>query len=253
VPFNEFTFPDLKPLKLYTSIMNAKYQRMITDTQPHVREAHKYPFETSRYGNFEEHINSYILKSHVDTTTSLTVIDKAAIYTIPQAFDNTTQITVASQFVTNPDSVSDTLVRDYGHPFDRIIDGILQIRSEKMSGQSLEPAVTNEFNFIKDTNTGNVLGVLVRSPEPYNDPKTPAAVLSQTITAQRIDGMLVDPGFKVFFSKDNAKAFITKDDASLNIPLSGKLVVTFSFKLWDGFLYNDEGTPVTVEIDLTTL
>jgi hypothetical protein len=251
VPYNEITFPDLKPLKLYTAIMNAKYQRMNTDTQPHVREAHKYPFETSRYGNFEEHIKSYILKTQV--IASVEIIVKAAIYTIPQAFDSTAQINIASQFVTNPDSVADNLIQEYGHPFDRLIDGILKIRSDKMSGQSLEPAVTNEFNFIKNTNTGNVLGVLVRSPEPYNDPKLPASILSQTITAQWTDGILVDPGYKVFFSKDNAKAFITKDDASLNIPLSGTLKITFSFMLWDGFQYSNVGTPVDVEIDLSNL
>ncbi|MCX6312076.1 MAG: hypothetical protein NT084_10635 [Bacteroidetes bacterium] len=247
---NEITFQnDLLPLKLYTAIYNSRYKRVVTDTKTFVKEVHRYVFQTSRYGNFAEQINSYILRSHIDTNTSQLVIDKAAIFNVDQAFDNATQIAIATQFVTDPNTVSDSLIQQFSHPYDRLVDGILKIRSTNSPNQSLEPAVTNEFNFIKNTNTGNIIGVLVRCPEPFNDPKIPSAVLQTTLSLNVTIGNLNIPGFTVFFSKDNSKAFITNDDASLNMPVNGNYAFTFTYKQFDGNQYSTVGSAITVVIN----
>jgi hypothetical protein len=258
---NEITCDDLKPLKLYTAIMNGKYQRMVTDTEPFVREVHRYPFETSRYGDFTEQINSYILKSHIDTVTSLLVIDKAAVYHHEQLIVGA-DITIAQQFVLNPDSVSDNLLQEYAHPFDRIIDGILKVKRtltidapppNDIQTQPLPPAVTTEFNFIKNSDPAfnKLVGILLRSPEPFNDPKIPQAVLDTTILVEHTSTTSVmTTDYKLFFSKDKARVFVTKTSGSLDMPQTGTYKFTFSYKQFNGSTYATVGSPVDVIIEL---
>ena len=254
---NEITIPeDLKPLKLYTAIMNAKYKRVDTDTKAFVREVHRYSFETSRYGNFDEHINSYILKSHIDTVTSDLIIDKTAVYTHEQLFASG-DITIAQQFVINPDSVSDNLLQEYAHPYDRIMDGILKLKQSFLINsvtqtQPLPPAPTTEFNFIKDTDPSfdKLIGILLRSPEPFNDPKIPQSVLDTTILVEHTSPTsVVTTDYKLFFSKDKAKIFITKSDGSLNMPQAGTWKFTFNYMQFNGNAYVAVGTPVEVELE----
>jgi hypothetical protein len=246
---NEITFNDLLPEKLYTAIYNARFKRTLTDTKDLVREVHRHVFETSRYGDFEEQVKSYILKSHLDTNNNL-VIDKQAVFTLETSL-TASQLADAAQFVANPDSVADTLVQQFGHPYDRLIDGILSIRSSVNPSQSLEPAVCTEFNFIKDTVTGKTIGVLVRSPEPFNDPKMPSSVIQTTLSLTHTDlSNTITTSYKVFFAKDNAKAFITNDDASLDMPAAGECKFTFLYKQYDGAQYSTVGSPVDVIINL---
>jgi len=258
---NEITCDDLLPLKLYTSIFNGKYQRMVTDTSPFTREVHRYSFETSRYGNFEEHVNSYILKSHIDDLTSNLVIDKAAIYYHEQLISGS-DITIAQQFVLNPNSVSDSLIQEYAHPFDRIIDGILKLKQtltldvpppNNTQTQPFPPAVTTEFNLIKnsDPSFNKLVGILLRSPEPFNDPKIPGSVLDTTIVVEHTSTTsVVTTDYKLFFSKDNSRAFITKQNGSLDMPETGTYKITFSYKQFNGSTYATVGTAVEVFIEL---
>ena len=101
--------------------------------------------------------------------------------------------------------------------FDRLMDGALRMKS-------LHAAVTTEFNIIKDENTGNILGILVRNPEPFNDPKIPNSVLTQTL--KMFKGFILVPN--VIFSKDRSIAFITNN--SMNI---GAGIATFIFKYFE--------------------
>ena len=64
------------------------------------------------------------------------------------------------------DTLSNSLALKYQHLFDRAIEGIL-----KMS--PLDPAQSTEVNRIVNTNTGEVVALLVRNPEPFNIPKIP--------------------------------------------------------------------------------
>ncbi|MBK7129058.1 MAG: hypothetical protein IPM74_03635 [Crocinitomicaceae bacterium] len=258
---NEITCDDLLPLKLYTALFNGKYQRMVTDTTKFVREVHRYSFETSRYGNFTEHVNSYILKSHIDDLTSDLIIDKAAIYFHEQLISGA-DITVAQQFVINPNSVSDALIQEYAHPYDRIIDGILKVKQtltidapppNDLQTQPLPPAVTTEFNLIKnsDPSFNKLVGILVRSPEPFNDPKIPGAVLDTTILVEHTSTTsVVTTDYKLFFSKDNARVFITKQNGSLDMPDTGTYKITFSYKQFNGSVYATVGSPIDVLIEL---
>jgi hypothetical protein len=243
---------DLLPRKLYTAIYNGKYQRSVTDSQPFVREVHRHVFETSRYSNFTEQVNSYILQSHIDPITHLQVIDQISSFTILMAFSPGPKIALASQFVTDPNSVSDNLIQQFGHPYDRIMDGILQIKSTNSLNQSLEPAVCTEFNFIRDSNTGNLIGILLRNPEPFNDPKMPDAVLQTTLLVSYSTGSLISPviNFKLFFSKDNAKVFITNADASMTLPGAGIYTFSFSYIQFNGNQYTILGSPVVVTVTI---
>ncbi len=90
--------------------------------------------------------------------------------------------------------------------YDRLMFGGLKLRE-------LPPALTTEFNVIRYGN-GSIFGILVRSPEPFNDPKIPADELADTITC-------ISGGTPV----------ISEDCANVFIPLSSAGTLTFTFNL----------------------
>jgi hypothetical protein len=100
----------------------------------------------------------------------------------------------------------DPLVQEFADPFDRLVDGALKLGA-------IDPAQTTDFTIIQNvsssinTASSSTIGILVRNPEPFNDPKLPLGTLAQTLTLSFNGGPVTD--FVVLFSKDRAKAFIT--------------------------------------------
>lgn len=218
----------LEPLKLYTAIYNAVYRSSIM-TVSQKREVHRYGFQTSRFPDFISHINSYKLLVDAITNAILT----PAVYNISKVFAPAL-IAKAQQVLTGTLSNSDILHQEAAIPFDKLIDRIFELKE-------LEPAENLQFNLIINTTTNNILGILLRSPEPFNDPKTPFVDLEDTIQ------MEVDPSgtgnsygptsdFMVLFSKDKANALITNSDFSMNVP-AGIHRFTFRYKLFNGQAY----------------
>lgn len=203
-----FDVPELIPLKTYTALFNARFKKQSVSSFTN-REVHRYVFATSRYANFEEQINSYI------TLTEYDKINPALITHQEKAFyDMTLNLNAAD--VARVQSVlsgsdPDALKTQFIHLYDRLMDGGFRLTAQ-------EAPVTTEFNVVRNTVSGNVLGILIRNPEPFNDPKIPLTVLN----AKKIVELSVNGGssglFKCVYSKDISSVFVTMNNNSLNMP-----------------------------------
>lgn len=228
----------LKPLKLYTAIFNNSYKRDTdTSTPTTVREVHRYPFRTSRYADFEEQVKSY--KLAIDPLDD-TIILKAAVFEVSK--DMTAGLSLATNML--PPTNSDDLLTDYADLIERVLQGALKLGT-------LQPAVSTEFNIVRNTdddgNILNTLGVWIRCPEPFNDPKLPTAEMQTTIRLS-VNGDS-EANYQAIFSKDSREVFITNADASLNMP-AGSYAFTFDYREWNGQQYvTAETSEVTITIN----
>ena len=222
---------ELKPLKLYTALFEAKYK--LNDETPFSKqEVHRYVFQTSRYANFEAQIKSYILERDPNDNS---IITKEAVFAIELADISTTEINTALEVITDNLNSTNSLFQAFADKYDRLMDGVLK-------AGALHPAVTTEFNVIKSETTGNILGILIRNPEPFNDPKIPLTDMLGTVSGTEGSNSLDS---KVF-SKDNRSAFLT--NATMNIP-HGTYQFDFEYKQWAGDGYEPKSS-VSVNIDL---
>lgn len=231
--YPSFSLPELLPLKLYTAIFNAHFKKA-SDPSPIVREVHRYGFQTSRYPDFEAQIQSWKLK--VD---DLGAVVKSAIFVEERPWTGG-DIALAVQVLDPADLAlpkGDPLRQTFGHKFNRLIEGVLKL-------ESLHPAATTEFNVLRQEGTGRTLGILVKNPEPFNDPKTPiippiAPPVVPPITAPV--RLSVNGGawmaYEALYSKDFSQVFLYKDDLSLNIPAGASLAFEFDYVLFDGVAY----------------
>jgi len=200
-----FFLPELKPLKCYTAVFNALKDGNDNDK----REVHRYVFETSRYGSFSEQIQSFYLEDKDGNQGN-------ALFTIDQALpSNAIQDAIA---VLN-DAAPDALVKAYMAKYDRLVFGALQIRG-------LSPALGTEINIVRDGSGGQIIGLLVRNPEPFNDPKIPAGDLVGAV-AGSMGGAVFD---QAVFSEDGASVFLT--NGSMSFP-SGAINLTFTMKRYE--------------------
>lgn len=99
-----------------------------------------------------------------------------------------------------------------------------------------------EFNVVRDSQTNGVIGILVRNPEPFNDPKVPAADIATTIVLSQRN--VPSKVFTTLSSKDRSRVFIA--DMSLNLALQD-LDFTFTYLEFDGTAY-DAASVVTVTL-----
>ena len=217
---------DLKPSKLYTVLVNNFFddaQHGTTSTSKNVL-VHQFGFQTSRYKDFEEQIQSYYLsedQSH------------RALYDIKLNLIQD-QIDALHDVITNEQNdLSDSMASKYQHSFDRAIEGILKI-------SPLDPAQNTEANKIIDINTGNTIALLVRNPEPFNIPKMPLEEIKDSIA---VVDELGSPkaGYKVLHSKDYSQVLVMH---------SGKIIpkenlnIQFDYRMW-----KNGGTALTESID----
>ncbi len=233
---SEFDLPDLKPLKLYTAIFQISLKMNNAPANAAVtRELLRYGFQTSRYANFEEQVNSYKLK-----TDSSNVVLKAALFTIKTDADTATE-NIALQALQNTLAADDALLQKFADPFNRLLDGIFKIPAQ-------HPAVTTEFNVVKNAATGRIYGILVRNPEPFNDPKIPLADLTDTLTMS-VNGT-APALYKAIWSKDRSQAFVTNTNNAMNIAPGASIVFTFRYKQFNGQLYVPVTTVSTVSLTM---
>lgn len=227
-----FDLPDLKPLKLYTAIFNSVYKP--NGSNPTTSEVHRYVFKSSRYMNLDDHVNSYKLKDESGTVVA------NAIYEVEQEFDSA-DLTVAGTIIDGTMANNDPLRVEFGNEFDRLVSGVLKVNSL--------PGVENtEFNVIKDATSGDTLGILIRSTEPFNDPLVPPTTMDGSLTLSVNSGATADN--KVFFSKDHSQAFITKQNGSLDMA-TGSYDFTFKYFEFNGSTYTQMGTAVNTSITVS--
>ncbi len=225
-----FLVPELKPLKAYTAIFNAKFNTA-SDPTVHSREVHRYVFQTSRYRDFEDQIMSYELKDDAGVVVNEALFE-TMLTTTPA------MLTKAQTLLNGSMPQTDPLVLEHADKLDRLFSGVFEMTS-------LQAPVTTEFNVVRSGN--RILGILIRNPEPLNDPKLSESLLEDTIT------LSINGGnrnlHQVVFSKDNASAFVTNANHSMNLAV-GTYNFEFKFKLYDGTNYNTEATVSNVELTI---
>lgn len=221
----------LEPLKLYTAIFKARY-KPISQSEYAEEEVHRYVFQTSRYESFEEQVNSYVLERDEEDPL---IITKTARFEVPVLIDSI-QLTTAQAIVNSTLDVNSPLRQEYAYDYDKLISGIFKLGA-------LHPAVTTEFNLIKNV-AGTLLGVLIRNPEPFNDPKIPDSTIGQTIQAN-YGSYSLD---KKVFSKDRRNVFIT--NGNMNVT-AGIYDFDFSYLQWSGAQY-DVKDSVSFSLQLIT-
>ncbi|MDX6530204.1 MAG: hypothetical protein QOH41_2494 [Blastocatellia bacterium] len=206
------TVDQLKPRKLYLAVFNANYNN-------NQKEIHRYNFQTSRYADFEEQVNSYRLKDRDGVFLRDAVYDDIAV-TLDAA--RTAQL---SALLSNNYPSGDPLEQEYADPFDRLMDGILRIGP-------IDPPAGTEFNIVRDSASGKAIGVLVCSDEPFNDPKVLAADIATTIVLSQPNTL--PAALTTLHSKDRSKAFVGV--ASLDMVLND-LEFTFKYLEYNGASY----------------
>lgn len=208
----------LKPLKLYTAIVNNIYAGR-------VHEVHSFVFQTSRYPNFAAQIDSYRLDDGQGNR-------RAAVFHIDLALPAADVNLMFDIVAGNLSAPNAALSGTWADPFDRLIEGVLKLAP-------LDAAVSTEFNVVRNSATDTPVAMLIRSPEPFNDTKLPDDVLPRTL---RVMGVLnPDLHYKVLFSKDRSQAFVMHP--SRLIPATMKF--RFAYVEWDGSKYVDRSVIVT--------
>jgi hypothetical protein len=214
----------LKPLKLYTAVFNNIYDG---DT----REVHRYVFQTSRYADFPAQVQSYLLDDGTGNTAE-------AIFQVEHVISNA-DINLGYEIVTdNLTAANSALATTFADQFERTILGAWEM-------PSMQPAVTTEFNVLRQEGTGKVFGILIRNPESFNDPKTPIAEILPTVAV--LNGIYPDPNYKVLFSKDRSQVLVMNTAKNITAP---SLRFRFQYIEWDGEDYVARSVVITSSISL---
>jgi hypothetical protein len=221
----------LKPNKLYTALVNNLYDADKNgnfDALSETREVHKFTFQTSCYKDFAAQINSYLLSDGEGASLAT----RPAIFSIRRGL---TPVEVAAAFASvagAANALADDLATKYQHRFDRLIEGIFAL-------SPLEAAQTTEFNLIRNINDSDrIVAVLIRNPEPFNNPRIPLDDVQDTVTV--LDGAgNPAPGYRVLFSKDYSQLIVMHN----SLEITGPWGIRFQYKLWDGSGYVVPGIP----------
>ncbi|MFP3833437.1 hypothetical protein [Chryseobacterium sp. SIMBA_028] len=249
--YRTIQFKGLKPQKLYTAqVMNFYWGKNsnvdVTNMteeikQKYAKEVHKFVFQTSRYADFKEQVNSCFIKYKDANGAEQT---KQAIYSIGKALTSEKLKAAWAIVQADPKKICDnplsqSIAMQYQHPFDRIVQGLFGITPQ-------EDAPTTEFNKIIDTTTGNVVAILVRNPEPFNHPRIPIEAVSRNV-ALNLDGMLEvlkekgpglkperDMNYSMIYSKDYSQVLIMNAEQHI---AETNMMFQFIYKIWNGGEY----------------
>lgn len=235
----EVQLTDLKPSKLYTILVNNYFDPTQNNTDQDAQNilVHQFGFQTSRYKNFREQVQSFYVitdepeprEAIFDVNLSVTQNQADALYHLVSASKES-------------NALSDAIAGKYQHAFDRAIEGILKL-------SPLDPAQNTEINRIVDTATGDVVALLIRNPEPFNIPKIPLDEIKDTIllgnthteTINNVETVVFtkNADYKILHSKDYSQALIMH--TSKKITESSDLSIQFEYREWnnDGIVVND--------------
>ncbi len=232
---------DIKPQKLYKAIFKA-----VENPTYDIKESivHSYSFETSRYGSFAEHVGSYVRKiNDVETGVELTKNAISSIFLDKSHLEYAAAISKLQGILFGTLPTDDVLFSNYALTYDRIVTGILEMNA-------LHPANTTEFNVIRLVDMGlfneGATGLLIRTPEPFNNPNLPEAEMATTVLVTDVE--TTANSFVHVFSKDNCSIFIT--NTSLSMP--SNVNVTFNYLMFNGVSYeNSQTINVSVNLDMS--
>jgi hypothetical protein len=229
------TLTNLKPSKLYTAIIYNAFDDNDDDnydpqTQGNLinyeenQKVHEYVFKTSRYANFEEQVKSYLLKEYDDDGNLIE--ERAAIYTI-QTEMSQQQIDDMYKTVegTSTSALLENISNIYSDSFDRVYEGVLGLKP-------LDPP--NFTEFIRVVNqTNELVALIIRNPEAFNDPKTPMDIIQDSIVV--LDAANdPDLAYHYLYSKDYSQVIIMHQSKKINIQ---QMNIRFDYLLWNGSTY----------------
>ncbi len=225
------TVEGLRPNTLYTAIFYNEFTKPNNSMER--REVHRYVFQTSRYGNLAEQIGSY-RQTAANGETAEAVQDFQRRVTV-------TELAKIRSIVSYRKSGDNNLDRTYTDPFDCMMEGVLGMPPQEKPEQLEINRVRNE--------KGDVVGILLRSPEPLIDPKIPDQERSKfcsLIVQQLATSLTYNRNY--LYSKDCSQLFITTD----SFKLSGKSFhLEFKPLEWTGTEYKAmEDSVVTGEIKM---
>lgn len=222
--YTQVTPQYLKPLKLYTAVVNNLYKGSI-------REVHRYVFQTSRYADFARQVNSYRLDDGSGN-------QRDAIFQLPLPLD-AAGVNLMYDIVAGTMSAPNAaLAATWADPFDRLVEGALKLTP-------LDAAISTEFNIVRNATTNAVVAVWIRNPEPFNDPKLPDDVLARSLRV--MNGLSPDLNYKVLFSKDRSQAIVMHSSRVIPVTL---LTFRFAYIEWDGSTYVDRTVITTGNINV---
>jgi hypothetical protein len=198
----------LKPLKLYTAIVNNLYDlnkngvlepdnqsllpnQLVEETV----EVHKFTFQTSRYASFKEQVNSFILNTENQIAIERNTKELEAAYSL------TTVQAGVDTITGTPNPIGDVLIPTYPNAYDRVVEGILGLTP------FTAPSEGQELRLIRDTNTGEVIAVIVLSSEPLNSTRIPESEVFEMIKVLDSSGV-VDTNYKVALNTGYTQAVI---------------------------------------------
>lgn len=217
---------NLRPLKLYTAVVNNIYRGM-------TREVHRYGFRTSRYADFKAQVKSYMLEDAAGNF-------RDAIFEIELALapaDVSLMYDIVAANAAAPANAA--LAARWADPFDRLVQGALAV-------PPLDAAVSTEFNIVRNSNTAAVVAVWIRNPEPFNDPKHPENVLERTLRV--MSGSQPDLTYRALFSKDGSQIIVMHQSKSIT---AASLRFRFAYVEWNGSDYVDRTVVTTPFIHMT--
>jgi len=225
---SSYQFDGLLPGKLYTALFSAVYGPVGATTLAST-EVHRFGFRTSRFNNFQEQAGSYAL----DATPGA---EKFAVYTRNVAFAQSEIDNVLKKLINDDTADDPAAVLQYAVKFDRLVYGGLKI----MDAEPFEYAI---LTVVINTDPGagharKILGIILRNPEPLNEPRLPADKLADTVKVSITlpDNSIIGPGsFITIHSRDTSSVFIT--NAAMDIP-PGKLGLDFRQKIFNGQDYD---------------
>ena len=245
----EVTLNNMKPQKMYTAIVNSKYKKAgATDFVE--KEIHNFVFQTSRYINFEAQVKSYLLKN--DTESLIEEVANKAVFSIETSISkqNLTTAYAILNGKAQTNSISKSLEGATLDLFDRVLYGLFEITP-------LDPAATTEFNFIKNTETGDIVALLIRNPEPFNDPKIELDVINGTKNKDTqafavMSGATVDTDYKILHAKDYSQILVMYNMNNQIAITAETLAMRFTYLLWNGFEYKRQSSVSVTDILTTT-
>ncbi|WP_316768696.1 hypothetical protein [Pedobacter frigiditerrae] len=223
-----YQLPNLDPNKLYTAIFNAKYQPFGTDAE--LFEVHRYNFITSRFENFDQQAKSFILNETEGE-------EEFAIYPIRVAFtadeiEQNLKVLLDEDLNNDPEAV-----QRYAVKYDRVVYGGLKLKNL----DEFEHTIINVIvNTDPATNEQQILGMLIRNPEPFNDPKIPLDLLQDTIGLElklANNTVIGREDFIYIHSRNTAAVFVSNMAMSM---ASGMAKLHFRYKVFNGEDYQTE-------------
>jgi len=99
--------------------------------------------------------------------------------------------------------------------------------------------------------------MLIRNPEPFNDPKIALEVINGTKNKENqgfavLSGTAIDADYKILYAKDYSQILVMYKMNNQIALTAEKLDMRFTYLLWDGFKYKRQSTVGVTNVLINT-